>query len=78
MNKQERIEQITYLAIKLPAEQQTALINRLKRQILLNKAKLLNQSVKPNKVTMQDIVKETRNVRKSKNSVNNEDTESSF
>ncbi|QQS30546.1 MAG: hypothetical protein IPM47_06330 [Sphingobacteriales bacterium] len=78
MNKQERIEQITYLAIKLPAEQQTALINRLKRQILLNKAKLLNQSVKPNKVTMQDIVKETRNVRKSKNSVNNEDTESSI
>lgn len=63
MNKQERIEQITNLAVMLSAKQQSELIKMLRKQILLAKAKELSKSVKANKTTMSDIVSEVKKVR---------------
>lgn len=59
-----RVKEISNLVEKLSTPQQDALLKALRKQVLLDKAEQLNQSVMSNKVSMQQIVEEVRAVRK--------------
>ena len=59
-----RVKEISNLVEKLSTLQQDALLKALRKQVLLDKAEQLNQSVMSNKVSMQQIVEEVRAVRK--------------
>jgi hypothetical protein len=47
----------------LSNEEQEALLKDFNRQILIAKCKMADASIKPNKITMQEIVEEVRIVR---------------
>ena len=59
-----RVKEISNLVEKLSTPQQDALLKALRKQVLLDKAEQLNQSIMPNKVSMQQIIEEVRAVRK--------------
>lgn len=63
INSKKRLEEITKIVKRLNAKQQETLLNELRKQELLTEAEELAGSVSPNKISMQDIVKEVRKVR---------------
>ena len=63
INSKKRLEEITKMVKRLNAKQQETLLNELRKQELLAEAEELSGSVSPNKISMQDIVKEVRKVR---------------
>ena len=63
INSKKRLEEITKIVKRLNAKQQETLLNELRKQELLAEAEELAGSVSPNKISMQDIVKEVRKVR---------------
>ena len=69
MTAKQRIEEPTPQTVlvsfkKLSIAQQEELLKEFNKQVLLAKAKRLDATVKPNKITMQEIVEEVRIVRK--------------
>lgn len=66
MDSHDRIEQITELASMLSESAQEDILKELKKAVILEKAKKLTNSVRPNPVTMQEIVEEVREVRKNR------------
>lgn len=64
IKSKKRLEEITKMVRKLDAKQQETLLSELKKQELLKEAERLEGTVKPNNVTMHDIVKIVRKVRK--------------
>lgn len=63
MTTAERISTINALVIQMPTNQQDALIKALKREVLREKAKRLDNTVTPNTMNIEEIVEEVRKVR---------------
>jgi hypothetical protein len=61
-----RVQEITSLVSKLTDEDQEALLKALKIQILLAQARRLDQSVRKNKVSMDEIISVVRQVRQTR------------
>jgi hypothetical protein len=59
-----RVQEISKLVSKLPPAEQDDLLKALRKRVLLAKAEQLSGSVKPNTISMQEIVEEVRLVRK--------------
>lgn len=64
MTKKEIEEEISKLVVKFSTEELEALLRALQKQYLMSKAERLQQSIVPNKLSMEDIVEEIRAVRK--------------
>ncbi|MCY7410295.1 MAG: hypothetical protein LH473_08485 [Chitinophagales bacterium] len=62
-----RVRMISRYAETLTAREQERLLNRLREKALLDKAKKLKGKVKPNSITMDDILEEIALVRKTSN-----------
>lgn len=64
MTKKEIEEEISKLVVKFSTEELEVLLRALQKQYLMSKAERLQQSIVPNKLSMEDIVEEIRAVRK--------------
>ncbi len=64
MNTKERVDQIRILATQLPASEQGLLLKNLRKQILKQEAKKLDDGILPNSISMQEILEEVNVVRK--------------
>lgn len=61
-----RVHEITTLVSKLTDEDQEALLKALKIQILLAQARRLDQSVKKNSISMDEIISVVQQVRQTR------------
>lgn len=59
-----RVRQISELVSKLPANEQETLLASLRKRMVQEQAERLAASVKPNSISMQEVVEEVRLVRK--------------
>ncbi len=66
MLAKEKMQELNQLVGLLTDSEQEALLEALKKQLLLRKAQQLKVSVLPNPIKMQDIVEEIRKVRTKK------------
>jgi len=64
MNTKERVNQIRILATQLPASEQESLLKELRKQIMKQEAKQLDEGILPNCITMDEIVEEVNIVRR--------------
>lgn len=64
MNTEERVNQIRILATQLPASEQESLLKNLRKQILKQEAKKLDEGILSNSISMEEIVEEVNAVRK--------------
>mgnify|MGYP006890186077 CR=1 FL=1 len=65
-SENQRVREITSLVNKLTDEDQEALLKALKIQIILAQARRLDQSVRKNKVSMDEIISVVRQVRQTR------------
>ncbi len=61
-----RVQAITELVNRLTEEDQEKLFRELKKQVLLAQARQLDASVKPNRISMDEIVAIVREVRQTR------------
>ncbi len=64
-----RVQAIAELVNKLTEEDQEKLFRELKKQVLLAQARQLDASVKPNRISMDEIVAIVREVRQTRQTV---------
>ncbi|UTA66330.1 hypothetical protein [Emticicia sp. 21SJ11W-3] len=67
MTTAERISTLNALVIQMPINEQEALIKALKREVLIAKAKKLDNSVNANTLSIDEIVDEVRKARQQRN-----------
>lgn len=60
----DRLNEIAFLAKKLSPIQQEKIIDSIKKEILLEQARLLDKVIKPNNISMAEINAEVKIVRK--------------